>query len=48
MLWLRTGFAKAKLGISPELTPVAVLCLGYPRAIPEAEPRKRPKIIWLE
>ena len=48
MLWLRTATAKAKLKISPELVPVTALCLGYPAAIPEAAPRKRPPIIWLE
>jgi nitroreductase len=48
MLWLRTAPAKAKLKISPELVPVSALCLGYPAAIPEAPPHKRPPIVWLE
>ena len=48
MLWLRTAHAKAKLNVPPELVPVSALCLGYPAAIPEAQPRKRPPIIWLE
>ena len=48
MLWLKTAPAKAKLKIPPELMPVSALCLGYPAAIPEAPPRKRPPIIWLE
>jgi nitroreductase len=48
MLWLRTATAKAKLGIPADLTPVSVLCLGYPAVIPETPPRKRPTIIWLD
>ena len=48
MLRLRTPSAKARLRIPPELVPVAALCLGYPAAIPEAPPRKRPSIIWVE
>jgi nitroreductase len=46
MLWLRTASAKARLRIPDELTPVSALCLGYPAAIPEAPPRRRPTIIW--
>ncbi len=37
---------KAELGIPSALTPVAVFCLGYPAAIPEAAVRERPGIIW--
>jgi len=37
---------KAELGIPSALTPVAVFCLGYPTAIPEAVVRERPGIIW--
>jgi nitroreductase len=48
MLWLRTAPTKTKLKIPPELTPVTALSLGYPAAIPDAPPRKRPPIIWLE
>jgi nitroreductase len=48
MLWLRTAPAKAKLSVPPELMPIAALCLGIPAAIPDAPPRKRPPIIWLE
>jgi nitroreductase len=46
MLWLRTASAKAKLRVPPELEPASSLCLGYPAAVPEAPPRKRPSIIW--
>jgi nitroreductase len=47
MLWIRTASAKAKLNIPDEVMPVSALCLGYPAAIPEVPPRKRPRIIWL-
>jgi nitroreductase len=47
MLWLRSPSAKAKLKIPPELVPISALCLGYPTAIPERQPRERPPIIWL-
>jgi nitroreductase len=46
MLWLNTPEAKAELGIPAALTPVAVLCIGYPAAVPEAVIRGRPPIIW--
>jgi hypothetical protein len=46
MLWLNTPEAKAELGISSALTPVAVLCLGYAAAVSEAVIRGRPPIIW--
>jgi nitroreductase len=46
MLWLNTAEAKDELGIPASLVPVAVLCLGYPAAIPEAVIRERPSIIW--
>ena len=48
MLWLRTASTKAKLKIPAQLMPVSALCLGYPATIPEAPPRKRPSIIWVE
>jgi nitroreductase len=48
MLWLRTASAKARLEIPPELEPVSALCLGYPTAILEAPPRKRPSIVWVD
>jgi len=47
MLWLDTPEVKAELGIPSALTPVAVLCLGYPATPPEAVVRERPGIIWL-
>jgi nitroreductase len=46
MLWLNTPKAKAELGIPAALTPVAVLCIGYPAAVPDAVIRDRPPIIW--
>ena len=46
MLWLNTSQAKAELGIPAGLTPVAVLCLGYPAAIPELVTRGKPPIVW--
>jgi nitroreductase len=48
MLWLQTASAKAKLRIRPDSAPVSALCLGYPAAIPDAPPRRRPSIIWVE
>jgi nitroreductase len=46
MLWLNTPQAKAELGIPAGLTPVTVLCLGYPAAIPELVTRGKPPIVW--
>jgi nitroreductase len=46
MLWLNTSEAKAELDIPSALAPGAVLCLGYPAALPEAVIRERPRIIW--
>jgi nitroreductase len=46
MRWLSTSEVRAELGIPAALTPVAVLCLGYPAAVPEAVIRERPRIIW--
>jgi nitroreductase len=46
MLWLGTSEVRAELGIPSALTPVAVLCLGYPAAVPEAVIHERPRIIW--
>jgi nitroreductase len=48
MLWLGTASAKSKLRIPPDSVPVSALCLGYPVTIPDAPPRKRPSIIWVE
>lgn len=48
MLWLNTPEARAELQIPADLTPVAVLCLGYPAAVPDAVVRERPRIIWNE
>lgn len=47
MLWLGTPEVRAELGIPAELTPVAVLCLGYPAAVPDVVPRQPPRIIWV-
>jgi nitroreductase len=47
MLWLDTPEVKAELGIPSALTPVAVFCLGYPAAAPEAVTRETPSINWL-
>lgn len=48
MLWLTTPEVKAELGIPATLTPVAVLCLGYPAAIPEAViSGNKPPIVWV-
>jgi nitroreductase len=44
MLWITTSEVRAELDIS--LAPVAVICVGYPAAVPEAVPRERPRIIW--
>lgn len=48
MLWLKTDEAKSELGIPAELEPVAVFCLGYPSAMPEAPPKERPPIVWAD
>jgi nitroreductase len=47
MLWLSTPAVRAELGIPAALTPVTVLCLGYPAAVPEAVPREKPPIVWM-
>jgi nitroreductase len=47
MLWLNTPEVKDELSIPAALTPIAVLCLGYPAAAPEASIRERPSIIWV-
>jgi nitroreductase len=46
MLWLSTPEVRAELAIPAALTPVAVLCLGYPAAFPDAVPHEKPPIIW--
>ena len=46
MLWLSAPEVRTELRIPSALTPVAVLCLGYPAAIPEAVIRERPPITW--
>ena len=46
MPWLSTSEVRAELGIPSDLMPVAVLCLGYPAAVPEAVTREGPRIIW--
>jgi len=46
MLWLSAPEVRMELQIPSALMPVAVLCLGYPAAIPEAVIRERPLIMW--
>jgi nitroreductase len=46
MLWLTTPEVRAELKIPSDLLPVAVLCLGYPAATPEAIVREPPPIVW--
>ncbi len=46
MLWLGTPDVRTELKIPADLPPVAVLCLGYPAASPEAIVRERPPIVW--
>jgi nitroreductase len=46
MLWLSTPEVRAELKIPPNLTPVAVFCLGYAAATPEPVPHERPPINW--
>src|SRR5271155_3789896 len=48
MLWLRTPEAKAEIGISPDLTPVSVICIGHAATVPAAVERAKPKIFWGE
>jgi nitroreductase len=47
MLWLSTPEARTELAIPSALMPVAVLCLGYPAAIPEAVVPDKPPIVWV-
>ncbi len=46
MLWITTPEVKAELKIPPNLTPVAVFCLGYAAAQPEPVVHERPPVIW--
>ena len=46
MLWLGTPEVRAELGVPAGLTPVAVLCVGYPASVPDAIPRDKPPIMW--
>jgi nitroreductase len=46
MLWLNTAEVRAELAIPAAMATIAVLCLGYPSAAPEAVVRERPSIIW--
>jgi hypothetical protein len=46
--WLSAPEVRTELRIPTDLTPVAVLCLGYPTAIPEQVVRERPRITWHE
>ena len=48
MLWLSAPEVRAELRIPADLSPVSVLCLGYPTAIPEQVGRERPRIAWDE
>ena len=47
MLWLSTPEVRTELGIPATLSPVAVLCLGYPAAIPEVVIPDKPPIVWV-
>ncbi len=38
--------SKGELSIPANLAPIAVLCLGYPAATPEAVIREKPSVIW--
>jgi nitroreductase len=46
MQWIQTPEAKSEVGISEDLTPSSVICLGHPAAWPAAAERKRPVVIW--
>ena len=46
MLWLSAPEIRAELRIPSELTPVAVLCLGYAASVPDPVSRARPRIVW--
>ena len=46
MLWLRSVEARKELGLAPELEPVSVLCVGYPKQIPSPAPRQKPVVVW--
>lgn len=44
--WLQTAEAKAEIGIPPDLTPAAAICLGYAASVPEPRDRPEPRVIW--
>jgi nitroreductase len=46
MLWITTPEVRAELNILPNLTPVAVFCLGYAAAEPEPVLHEAPRIVW--
>lgn len=46
MLWLGSAAGRAAFAIPSDRTPVAVLCIGHPAAIPPPPPRGQPTIIW--
>ena len=46
MLWITTPEVRAELKIPPNLTPVAVFCLGYAADTPEPVVHERPPVIW--
>jgi nitroreductase len=46
MLWITTPEVRAELKIPPQLTPVAVFCLGYAAATPEPVVHERPPVVW--
>jgi nitroreductase len=46
MPWLSTPEVRSEMKVRPDLAPVAVLCLGYPAAVPDPIVRERPPIVW--
>lgn len=46
--WLRTDAGRQALGMPDGAVPAAVICLGYPAAIPEALEAGPPAIVWVE
>ena len=46
--WLITEAVKGELRIPLPLTPMAVFCLGYPQATPQAMPKPPPPIIGVD
>jgi nitroreductase len=48
MLWITSPEVRSELNIPPNLTPVTVLCLGYPATVPERVVHEKPTIIWTQ